>query len=146
MKNRGHKIKFRGGKDANKMLMRKLATNFLLKGKMETTKQKAKAAQSIVEKLVTKAKTNSEADRNFMLKHVTIQSMVKILVSQIAPSLTKVSSGYTRIVSMGQRGTDGAQIARLEWVYPVVLETEKKIVEKKQSPKKEVIEKEANKS
>ena len=81
-----------------------------------------------------------------MLKHVTIQSMVKILVSQIAPSLTKVSSGYTRIVSMGQRGTDGAQIARLEWVYPVVLETEKKIVEKKQSPKKEVIEKEANKS
>lgn len=119
MKNRGHKIKFRGGRDANKMLIRKLASNFLLSGKMSTTKQKAKAAQSIVEKLVTKAKTHTEADQNFILRNITAQSTMKILINQIVPQLTQAKNGYTKIVNLGARQTDGAEKARLEWAYPV---------------------------
>ena len=126
MKNRGHKIKFRGGKDANKMLMRKLASNFLLHGKMETTKQKARATQPVVEKLVTKAKRNTEADRKFIAQHTTTQKTAKILIRDIVVQLSKVNSGFTRIISLGVRQTDGAQKARLEWAYPVVLTQEKK--------------------
>jgi len=144
MKNRGHKIKFRGGKDANKMLMRKLASNFLNYGKMETTKQKARATQPIVEKLVTKAKRNTEADRKYIAQHTTTTKTAKILIKDIVTQLSKVSSGFTRIISLGVRQTDGAQKARLEWAYPVVLAEPVK-VEKK--PKKiEVIEKKEDKN
>lgn len=141
MKNRGHKIKFRGGKDANKMLMRKLASNFLLSGKMSTTKQKAKAAQSVVEKLVTKAKTHTEADQNFILRNITAQSTMKILITEIAPQLSQVKNGYTKIVNLGARQTDGAEKARLEWAYPVVSAVEKAKIKKVKQVKTEVIEK-----
>ena len=140
MKNRGHKIKFRGGKDANKMLMRKLASNFLLSGKMSTTKQKAKATQSIVEKLVTKAKTHTEADQNFILRNITAQSTMKILITQIVPQLSQVKNGYTKIINLGARQTDGAEKARLEWAYPVVATVEKVKVKKVKQVKTEVIE------
>ncbi len=126
MKNRGHKIKFRGGKDANKMLMRKLVSNFLHHGRMVTTKHKAKAAQSEVEKLVTKAKTATKADRNEILKRVTHESIIDILFRDITPALSKVKSGFTRIVLLGKRKTDAAEIARLEWAYPVILKKEEK--------------------
>ncbi len=141
MKNRGHKIKFRGGKDANKMLMRKLASNFLLSGKMSTTKQKAKAAQSIVEKLVTKAKTHTEADQNFILRNITAQSTMKILITEIAPQLSQAKNGYTKIVNLGARQTDGAEKARLEWAYPVVSAVVKAKIKKVKQVKTEVIEK-----
>ena len=141
MKNRGHKIKFRGGKDANKMLMRKLASNFLLSGKLSTTKQKAKAAQSIVERLVTKAKAHTEADQNFILRNITAQSTMKILITQIVPQLTQTKNGYTKIVNLGARQTDGAEKARLEWAYPVVMVVEKAKIKKIKRVKTEVIEK-----
>src|SRR3989338_11563047 len=141
MKNRGHKIKFRGGKDANKMLMRKLASNFLLSGKLSTTKQKAKAAQSIVERLVTKAKAHTEADQNFILRNITAQSTMKILITEIVPQLSQVKNGYTKIVNLGARQTDGAEKARLEWAYPVVMVVEKSKIKKIKRVKTEVIEK-----
>jgi large subunit ribosomal protein L17 len=131
MKNRGHKIKFRGGRDANKMLMRKLVSNFVLWGRMDTTKQKAKATQSIVERLVTKAKTHTEADQNYILKHIIDRSAMRILIDVIAPQLTRVKYGYTKVVNRGIRQTDGAEKASLEWAYPVTKEnkiTEKKVV------------------
>lgn len=143
MKHRFNKAKFGFGKDANKMMLRKLAHNFLTEGKLETTKRKAKAAQSIVERIVTKAKTNTEADKKFILKHITEPKVLTIIVGEIAPALKDVKSGYTRVVNVGMRMTDGADIARLEWAYPVVLnrkeevkKTEKK-AEKKAEPKKE---------
>jgi len=121
MKHRYRKVRFGYGKDANKMLLRKLAYNFLSHGKLETTKQKAKAAQSIVEHLVTKAKTNSEADKRFILRNVTDPAIIKVLISEIVPALSNVTSGYTRIINVGKRQTDAADIARLEWAYPVVI-------------------------
>lgn len=141
MKNRGHKIKFRGGKDANKMLMRKLASNFLLSGKISTTRQKAKATQSVVEKLVTKAKTHTEADQNFILRNITDQSTMKILINQIVPQLTQAKNGYTKIVNLGYRQTDGAEKARLEWAYPVVSAVKKTEIKKIKQMKTEVVEK-----
>lgn len=121
MKHRYHKVKFGGGRDADKMLLRKLAHNFLTMGKLETTKQKAKVAQSVVERLVTKAKTNTEADRKFILQRITDAAVLDILVGEVVPALKNVTSGYTRVINLGIRQTDGAAIARLEWAYPVVI-------------------------
>lgn len=138
MKHGYKKVKFGGGKDADKMLLRKLAHNFLTEGKLETTKQKAKAAQSVVERLVTKAKTNTEADKQYILKHITAPVVMKILVGDIATALKNVNSGYTRVINVGKRLTDGADIARLEWAYPVVIgkkEEPKKLKKQEAAPK-----------
>ena len=145
MKNRGHKIKFRGGKDANKMLMRKLASNFMMHGVMETTKQKARAAQPIVEKLITKAKGGTRSDNKFILQHVTTSAVAKTITGQIVSQLSNVSSGFTRIITLGVRQTDGADKARLEWAYPVVLSKKEVKAKKKAVPSKET-EKQDNKS
>lgn len=137
MKHRTGKVKFGSGNDENKMLLRKLASNFLVAGKMETTKSKAKVAQSAVERMVTKAKTKTEADKNYILKHVTTKKVADLLLNQIVAQLKDVKSGYTRVVRLGKRMTDGADLARLEWAYPVVLEAAKKPEVKKAAPAKE---------
>lgn len=125
MRHRIKKAKFGFGQDSNSMLIKKLVANFLVSGKMTTTKQKGKAAQSALERLVTKAKTNTEADRNFILRRVTNPTVLNTLVKVVGPALKDVKSGYTKTILLGQRPSDGAQVVRLEWAYPVVLETEK---------------------
>lgn len=133
MRHRIKKAKFGFGQDSNSMLIKKLVANFLVSGKMTTTKQKGKAAQSALERLVTKAKTNTEADRNFILRRVTNETVLNTLVKVVGPALKDVQSGYTKTILLGQRPSDGAQVVRLEWAYPVVLETkkpEKKLLKK----------------
>jgi large subunit ribosomal protein L17 len=125
MRHRIKKAKFGFGQDSNSMLIKKLVANFLVSGKMTTTKQKGKAAQSALERLVTKAKTNTQADRNFILRRVTNETVLNTLVKVVGPALKEVKSGYTKAVLLGQRPSDGAQVVRLEWAYPVVLETNK---------------------
>ena len=62
MKHRIAKRKFGNGYDANKMLMRQLCRNFFLEQKSTTTKERAKAMQIVIEKMVSKAKAKSEAN------------------------------------------------------------------------------------
>ncbi len=133
MKHRFNKAKFGKGQDANEMLLKKLASNFFMAGKLETTKQKAKAAQSAVERMVTKAKGKTEADKNYILRNITNTKVMDVLMNQIAGQLANVKSGYTRIVRLGKRLTDGADLARLEWAYPVVLAEKKTEVKPKAS-------------
>ncbi len=141
MKHRYHKTKFGHGQDSEQMLIKKLVGNFLLKGKLVTTIQKAKVTQSVVERLVTKSKEKNEANKNFLLKNTTNSNVVALLFDQIGPALKDKISGVTRIVRLNVRMTDGAQLARLEWVYPVVLSSIKKAPDKTKVAKEETKEK-----
>lgn len=123
MRHRSKKIKFNFGKDAKDMLVRQLATNFLTKGVLVTTYKKAKVTRSEVERLVSKAKNKSEANKNIILKRITKHSIATLLFDTIAPVFKLVNGGYTRIIKLQQRKTDGAQIVRLEWTSPVVFST-----------------------
>ena len=130
MRHRSKKIKFNYGKDAKDMLVRQLASNFLTRGVLVTTYKKAKVTRSEVEHLVTKAKVKSEANKNVLLRRITKDSIVTLLFDIIAPVFKLVNGGYTRIIKLQQRKTDGAQIVRLEWASPVVLPTKKITLEK----------------
>ncbi len=116
-------VKFKGGKDANDMLMRKLAANFLLHGKMKTTLSKAKMVRPVVEKLVSKARVRNEANKNYLLRRLNDRAIVEKLFDNIGPAVSKINGGYVRIVRLGARLSDGSEVARLEWVYPIVNET-----------------------
>jgi len=130
MRHRSKKIKFNYGKDAKDMLVRQLASNFLTRGIMVTTFKKAKVTRSEVERLVSKAKIKSEANKNVLLRRIVRKEIVSLLFDTIAPVFKSIVGGYTRIIKLQQRKTDGAQIVRLEWTLPVVLVPEKKTVEK----------------
>lgn len=120
MRHRVKKIKFRDGVDANRALVRKLAVNFFLQGKLTTTLSKAKAIKPVIERLIEKMKVKTEANVNY-LKHILNSKEVLIIAYRdISPVVAKINGGYVRIVKLGQRESDGAEVGRIEWVYPVI--------------------------
>jgi large subunit ribosomal protein L17 len=126
MRHRYKKAKFGHGHDANKMLMRKMVINFINRGKINTTLAKAKALKPIVETLVEKAKEVNEANKNFLLRKIGRKETVEVMFKEVGPAVKDIIGGYVRVVKMGRRESDGAEAARLEWAYPVVLEDKAK--------------------
>lgn len=139
MRHRVKKIKFRQGKDATDMLMRKLAINFFSRGKLKTTLKKAKVLKSRVEKLVEKVKEKNQANKNYLLRFLGENKLIDLLFENVGPVLKDKTGGYVKVVKLGYRPSDGAPYARLEWAYPVVIEP--KPVIKKTKPTKLVKEK-----
>ncbi len=136
MRHRVKKIKFKQGKDANKMLMRKLLFNFMMKGKITTTIKKVKLLRSDVDRLVEKAKVENEANKNRLLKMLGADTLLQKVFKDVGIPLKDKKSGYTRIIKLGRRESDGSEKARLEWVYPIVMEAVRpKIEEKKPTVK-----------
>ncbi len=119
MRHRIKKIKVKEGKDANKMLIVKLVKNFFTKGKVITTVKKAKIIKSQLERLVEKSKIKTEANKNYLLRFIHDIKLVNFLFDKIGVSLKDVKGGYLRIIKIGQRDSDGAEIAKLEWAHPI---------------------------
>lgn len=115
MLHKSKKVKFRGGRDANRALMRKLAMNFVTHGHLETTTAKVKALKSLIDRLTYKAIQGTNADRNVLLRHLGSSQNVTIFVSR-AGDIKGRSSGFVRMIKTKIRMGDGAGIARLEWV------------------------------
>ena len=111
---------FRGGSDANKMLLRKLVVNFLAHGILTTTETKAKMTKSTLDRLIEKAKVRTEANRNYLLKNIAQPSVVEYLFTEVGPAIKDIKGGYIRIIKMGYRASDGARSAKLSWAHPIV--------------------------
>ncbi|MCB9798153.1 50S ribosomal protein L17 [Candidatus Nomurabacteria bacterium] len=97
-------------------LMRNLAQSLILHGAITTTQAKAKALRSVVEPLVTKAKAGKLHDRRSIMKVLYTQEAVNKLIHDIAPNYKDRNGGYTRIVKIGPRRNDGADMAKIEFV------------------------------
>lgn len=114
------KIKFSNGIDANRALVRKLAVNFFLKGKLSTTLSKAKAIKPVIEKLIEKMKVKTESNLNYLKQKLDNEEVLEIAYRDIGPVIAKINGGYIRVVKLGKRESDGAETARIEWVYPII--------------------------
>lgn len=109
-----------------KATLNALATSVLRHKKIRTTLAKAKEARMVVEKIITRAKNAvaKETDgapknvhaRREVARHINDKEVVKILFGEIAQKVATRPGGYTRVVKLGQRLGDGAQIAILELV------------------------------
>lgn len=120
MRHRVKKIKFSDGYDANRALVRKLAVNFFLKGKLTTTLAKAKAIKPVIEKLIEKMKVKTESNLNYLKQKLDSKEVLKIAYKDISPVIAKINGGYVRVVKLGKRESDGAEVGRIEWVYPII--------------------------
>lgn len=116
------KVKFKSGRDANRMLMRKLLVNFMLRGKITTTITKVKLLKSDVDRIVEKTKVENEANKNQMLRMLGSGKMIQNMYKQVGKPLKNTIGGYTRIIRLGVRESDGSETARLEWAYPIITE------------------------
>src|ERR1700685_2261959 len=92
--------------------------------RITTTLAKAKAARSVAEKMVTLGKAGTLHDRRLGSARLhQDEDAVKALFNEIAPTQKERRGGYTRIVRLGQRQGDAAQLAILEFVDVPVPET-----------------------
>jgi large subunit ribosomal protein L17 len=115
MLHRRKTIKFKNGQDAKEMLIKKLVRSLLLYPKITLTLTKAKVLKQIMEKLVEKAKRENEANKNYLLRYTTDSQLVKIFFTKIGPAAKERQGGYLRIKKIGERASDGAEMAILEW-------------------------------
>ncbi|MEK7662462.1 MAG: 50S ribosomal protein L17 [Patescibacteria group bacterium] len=116
---RHHKAqrKFGRVKKVRTALLRSLMRELILHGRIKTTEAKAKEIRPLVEKLVTKARANTVISRRFVAKEFFNQdNIVKKLSSDIAPKYKKQAGGYTRIVKLPRRKSDGSKMAMIEFV------------------------------
>ena len=99
-----------------KALMANLAAALIEHKSIITTKQKAKEARSVVERLVTFAKRGDLAARRQVLRTIRNKKLVKELFDEIAPRYEDRNGGYTRIIKIGNRKGDNAAMAIFELV------------------------------
>jgi large subunit ribosomal protein L17 len=91
--------------------------------RIKTTLAKAKAVRPFAEKLVTLGKKNTLHARRTALSYLRHnESAVHRLFGEVAPRAADRKGGYTRIVKLGQRKSDAAPMALLEWVDGSVIE------------------------
>jgi len=109
-----------------KALLAALSTSLLRHKKIRTTVAKAKETKVFAEKLITRAKRAVERETQSKVKDVHARreiyrsirdrSVIQELFAEIAPKVLSRPGGYTRVVKLGHRRGDGAQIAVLELV------------------------------
>jgi len=108
---RGRKLSRK--KNQRKALLKLLARSLILKGKIKTTKAKAKEVSRFAEKLITKAKKGDLSSRRLLTTYFP-KDLVKKLVDEIGRRYKERKGGYTRIIKLGPRKSDGVKMAIIE--------------------------------
>jgi len=103
-------------------------TSFLEKERIRTTLVKAKATRPLAEKMITFAKKDTLHAKRQALSFIYKKPVVKKLFEELGPRFSERPGGYTRIVKIGPRAGDGAEMAILELIGS---EFEKKAKKKK---------------
>ena len=97
-------------------MLRNLAASIILYEKVQTTSAKAKAVRSLVERAITTGKTPSLAARRNLMKVFYTEHPVKKILEVLGPRYATRPGGYTRIVKIGNRLNDGAEVVQIELV------------------------------
>jgi len=107
--------KFGREKAQRKALKNSLARALFLYGKIRTTEAKAKELSIFAEKIITKAGNDTLTTRRILLESFST-TLVKKIVEEIGPKYKERKGGYTRIIKLNPRKSDGAKMAIIELV------------------------------
>ena len=108
--------KFGRSKSHREQMMASLVVNLILRDRIRTTLPKAKQARRDAEKMVTLARKGTLAARRLAISKLRSVNAVHILFSEVAPRFTDRPGGYSRIVKIGPRQGDAADMVYLELV------------------------------
>lgn len=128
MRHRSKTIKLQRDKAHRESLLRNLACSLIEHRQIRTTLAKAKALRPFAEKLVTLGKKGDLHSRrraiSLLGSNQLAQRSAKALFEDIAPASADRKGGYCRILKLGQRASDSAPMALIEWVDVAVPSSE----------------------
>ena len=123
-------------RDSRRALFRSLIRSLVKHGKIKTTKAKAKSMLPSLEKLISKAKTGTVANKRLVYSRLgNDRQTADFLFGQAAKSFSTRKSGFVRVTNLPRRKGDNAEMVTMEWSDKMILE-EKKSVERKRKEKK----------
>jgi large subunit ribosomal protein L17 len=131
MRHQKKTIKLSRTAEHRKALLANQVCSLIEHQRIKTTLAKAKAVRPLAEHMVTLGKSGSIHARRTALATLRQKSAVKKLFDDIAPRSAERNGGYTRIVKLGQRKSDSAPMAFIEWVDTTEVVGEKPAEEKK---------------
>ena len=135
MRHRKESSTFGRSKAHRKALMASMACGLISEKRITTTLPRAKAARSVVEKMVTLAKQDTIAARRRAFAVLHRKEIVHVLFNEIAPKCQDRAGGYIRIVKLGRRRGDNSPMAIMEWVSIGYLDKKKKRAAKEKTVK-----------
>ena len=151
MRHRRNTTKLKRNTAHRKSLLANLACSLIEHGRIKTTLGKAKALRPVAEKLLTQAKRNDLHSRRLAIAFLRQKDAVTKLFDEVAPRAADRKGGYCRITKLGQRMTDAAPMAIIEWTDLPEIEDEDALeaiaeeptpeVEAKEEPKKKAAKK-----
>ena len=117
MRHHNKNRKFGRPRAQRKALLKSLCLALIKSGKIKTTEAKAKEVRPFVEKLITKGKDKSVASRRVVASRLwNNEAAVKKLFDEIAPKYLERPGGYTRIIKLPRRLSDGSKMSGIEFV------------------------------
>jgi len=126
MRHQKQSVKLGRSPSHRKALLSALVCNLIKRRRITTTVQKAKLARIEAEKLVTLARKESASGnktphyRRLVASRLRQPDAVSLLFSEIVPLCEGRAGGYTRILKLGRRRSDGSEMAILEWAGAAV--------------------------
>ena len=126
MRHRKNKVKLGRSPSHRSALLASLVCNFIEERRIKTTLAKAKQARTLAEKMVTLGKKGTLAARRHAIAILHRSERVAMLFSEIVPQFNDRHGGYTRIVKLGRRSSDGSEMAILEWVNVAAINRKRK--------------------
>lgn len=127
-----------GRPTSHRMAMLKGMVTFLLEtGRIETTLTRAKEVSALTDKMITLGKQNTLVARRQALSFLKKEEVVHKLFSLIAPLYEERAGGYTRVLKIGPRRGDGAEMAIIELVDAEALYAPKSAKEEKKAAKED---------
>ena len=100
--------------DQRMAMMRAMVTYLLENGQIKTTVTRAKEVAPVAEKMITLAKQNNLASYRQALAYITKEDVAKKLFDEIGPKYADRNGGYTRVVKIGPRRGDAAEMAIIQ--------------------------------
>ena len=102
--------------DHRRAMMRAMVTYLFENGKIETTVTRAKEVRAVADKMITLGKTNTLHSKRQVYSYITKEDVAKKVFDEIAPKYEDRNGGYTRIIKIGPRRGDAAEMAIIELV------------------------------
>ena len=102
--------------DQRRAMLRAMVTYLLENGQIKTTITRAKEVAPVAEKMITLAKKNDLASYRQALGFITKEDVAKKLFQELGPKYAERNGGYTRVVRIGPRRGDAAEMAVIELV------------------------------
>lgn len=103
-------------KAPRELMLRNLASSIIIYEKVKTTKAKAKTVKPLVEKVITVAKKGDLTARRSLLKVILQPKAVQKLIEILGERYKDRNGGYCRIIKLGNRQGDGAEMVQIELV------------------------------